>query len=221
MNSLETIIRLSIALLLGGAIGLERSYNGRPAGFRTHTLVCLSSSLLMLIPIYESLWFNARGSVDPTRMAQGIMTGIGFVGAGTIVKDGLTVRGLTTAASIWITAAVGILVGTGLYLPAVIATALTLGVLSLFRWIEKQVPYKTYARLEIRFSGSPEAEEALRAAVAAHEFKISSISYEVLPNSIEYQLTLVYPKGKHKRDLLRALHALENVERIALTPASN
>ena len=95
--------------------GFERSYHGRPAGFRTHTLVCVASSALMLVTMYQSHWypesFSGRVALDPTRMAQGIMTGIGFLGAGVIFKEGLTVRGLTTAASIWITAAIGILAG--------------------------------------------------------------------------------------------------------------
>src|SRR3954447_14735395 len=116
------LLHLLTALCAGGLIGLERSYHGRPAGFRTHSLVCLSTSLLMLVTVYETRWFpsvaQGRISLDPTRMAQGIMTGIGFLGAGTIMRDGLSVRGLTTAASIWITAAIGILIGIGFYVPA-------------------------------------------------------------------------------------------------------
>src|SRR5690606_34809820 len=96
----EIALGLIDALVIGGLIGLERSYHGRPAGFRTHALVCMSTALLMLITVYESRWFpglsQGRIAMDPTRMAQGIMTGIGFLGAGTIMKEGLTVRGLTT-----------------------------------------------------------------------------------------------------------------------------
>lgn len=97
---------LLVALVAGALIGYERSYQGRPAGFRTHTLVCMASAVLMLLTVFQSTWFLASAEVvrvDPTRMAQGIMTGIGFLGAGVIVKEGATVRGLTTAASIWIT----------------------------------------------------------------------------------------------------------------------
>src|SRR6185436_15530860 len=101
----EITFRLVAALVAGGLIGLERSHRGRPAGFRTHALVCVASSLLMLVTVYESHWFpgagGARVTIDPTRLAQGIMTGIGFLGAGAIIKEGFTVRGLTTAASIW------------------------------------------------------------------------------------------------------------------------
>ena len=125
---------LLAALAAGGIIGLERSYHGRPAGFRTHTLVCLASSVLMLVTLYQSRWVPTVAletiRTDPTRMAQGIMTGIGFLGAGVIFKEGLSVRGLTTAASIWMTAAIGILMGIGFYVPAVMATVLTLTTLS-------------------------------------------------------------------------------------------
>src|SRR5690606_2416709 len=88
---------------------------------------------------------------DPTRMAQGIMTGIGFLGAGVIFKDGLTVRGLTTAASVWTTAAIGILYGIGFWIPATLATLIVLGTLSLFRWIESLIPTQLYAQHTIRF----------------------------------------------------------------------
>jgi putative Mg2+ transporter-C (MgtC) family protein len=110
-------LRIVGALLIGGVIGLERSFDGRPAGFRTHSLVCIASALLMLVTVYQNEWMTQVAldaiRTDPTRMAQGIMTGIGFLGAGVIFKEGLTVRGLTTAASIWVTASIGILIGIG------------------------------------------------------------------------------------------------------------
>jgi len=129
-------------MLAGGIIGLERSYYGRPAGFRTHTLVCMASSLLMIVAVYQKDWFTAitieNVRVDPTRMAQGIMTGIGFLGAGVIMQDRFSVRGLTTAASIWITAAIGILAGVGLYGTLVIVTILTISTLTLYRVVERK-----------------------------------------------------------------------------------
>jgi putative Mg2+ transporter-C (MgtC) family protein len=89
---LEISLRLVSALVIGGLIGMERSHHGRPAGFRTHALICLSTSLLMLLTAYEGRWFAAtvdvKTAMDPTRMAQGIMTGIGFLGAGAIMKEG-------------------------------------------------------------------------------------------------------------------------------------
>ena len=120
-EELEIVLHLLVATAAGGLIGLERSYHGRPAGFRTHALVCLFRPADARDRL-RGRWFPAGGrarvALDPTRMAQGIMTGIGFLGAGVIMKEGLSVRGLTTAASIWITAAIGILVGIGFYFPA-------------------------------------------------------------------------------------------------------
>ncbi len=180
----EMVFRLLAAVLVGGLIGLERSYHGRPAGFRTHTLVCTASSLLMLVTVYEALWFvpqvSVRVALDPTRMAQGIMTGIGFLGAGVIVKEGLSVRGLTTAASIWITAAIGILMGIGFYFPAGVATALTLGTLSLFRWIELQMPMQAFSHLAVRFArDAVMSEDKLRELVGGHGFKVASLTYRL------------------------------------------
>src|SRR5688500_8928946 len=149
-DSLTIVIHLFGALAAGGIIGLERSWNGHPAGFRTHALVCLASSLLMLVTLFQSKWLPGIPldaiRMDPTRMAQGIMTGIGFLGAGVIFKEGLSVRGLTTAASIWTTAGIGILVGVGFYLPAVIGSIATLIVLGVFRPIEARLPSEFYAR---------------------------------------------------------------------------
>ncbi|HEU4622555.1 MAG TPA: MgtC/SapB family protein [Burkholderiaceae bacterium] len=152
---------LLAALCAGGLIGLERSFHGRPAGFRTHALVCMSSSVLMLITVYQSLWYTPSGplTLDPTRMAQGIMTGIGFLGAGVIMRDGLSVRGLTTAASIWLTAGIGVLAGVGLYGAMVLATMLALGVLSVFRWVERKLPVERHARLVVRFDSDDIAVE--------------------------------------------------------------
>jgi putative Mg2+ transporter-C (MgtC) family protein len=181
---LEISIRLLVALLFGGLVGLERSYHGRPAGFRTHTLVCLASAVLMLVTVYEGQWFAAKAlervTIDPTRMAQGIMTGIGFLGAGVIMKEGLSVRGLTTAGSIWVTAAIGVLVGIGFYFPAGLATALALGTLSAFRWFESRMPSQQYAHLHVRFSRESALSVAeLRKLIRGLDFTIANLTYRL------------------------------------------
>ena len=153
-DELVIVVRLAVALVIGALIGLERSLHGRPAGFRTHSLVCLASALLMLVTVYQLQWMKEFPiealRADPTRMAQGIMTGIGFLGAGVIFKEGLTVRGLTTAASIWVTSAIGILVGIGFYFPAILGAAMTLAVLAVFRMIENKLPTEFYSHHLIR-----------------------------------------------------------------------
>jgi putative Mg2+ transporter-C (MgtC) family protein len=183
VDDLEMLARLLAALGAGALIGYERSYHGRPAGFRTHALVCTASSLLMLITVYESHWMTiaaGRVQLDPTRMAQGIMTGIGFLGAGVIIKEGLSVRGLTTAASIWITAAIGILAGIGFYFPLVVSVVLTLGVLSFFRWIEARMPSQAYYHFDVRFTRTtPMSEREVRELVQSHGFSIANFSYRL------------------------------------------
>src|SRR5918911_971985 len=177
------LARLFAALAAGALIGYERSFHGRPAGFRTHALVCTASSLLMLVTVYEAHWMRqatAIVQIDPTRMAQGIMTGIGFLGAGVIIKEGLSVRGLTTAASIWITAAIGILAGIGFYFPLMVSVVMTLFVLSLFRWIEARMPSQAYYHFDVRFARSaPMIERQVRELVESHGFSIANFSYRL------------------------------------------
>ncbi len=179
----EMAVRIIVALVSGALIGYERSYRGRPAGFRTHALVCMASSMLMLITVYEAHWVRSVHEsvrLDPTRMAQGIMTGIGFLGAGVIMQEGFSVRGLTTAASIWITAAIGILAGIGFYFPLALSVVLALGVLSLFRWIEARMPTQAYYHFEVRFGRSAElTERHIRELVEGHGFSIANFSYRL------------------------------------------
>jgi len=224
----EIVFRVIAALIAGGLIGLERSHRGRPAGFRTHALVCLASSLLMLVTVYESHWFPqdalARVVLDPTRMAQGIMTGIGFVGAGAIIKEGFTVRGLTTAASIWITAALGILTGVGFYFAAFIGTALALGTLSAFRWIEARMPTETYAIFMVRYARENAiTEPALRSLVQAHGFSMHNLSYRLHSDAgqMEYRMVLRTMDAGNARSLAERLKADPAVLDFRIAPTSD
>ena len=216
---------LALALAAGGAIGLERTFHGRPAGFRTHALVCLASALLMQFTIYQ--WKLLPGvpietlRTDPTRLAQGIMTGIGFLGAGVIFKEGLTVRGLTTAASIWITAAIGILIGVGFYYPAALATVLTLATLSVFRWIEIRMPVQTYAEHRIRFARNDVmTEEQLRALLKEHGFSVATMTYEVTEDGslFEYRMTIQTGKAGDIGKLADSLRRLDRVRGFQISP---
>jgi putative Mg2+ transporter-C (MgtC) family protein len=216
---------LLVALIAGALIGLERSYHGRPAGFRTHTLVCIASSTLMLVTLYPGRWFpdpvSGSVSVDPTRMAQGIMTGIGFLGAGVIFKEGLTVRGLTTAASIWITAAIGILAGIGFYFPVIVATVLTLGTLSVFRWIEAKMPVQFYARLEVKLPrDSPDSEQELQRLIGDHGFTIANMNYHHDKNRgfSEYGMVIRTDNAANVQRLVNTLHNMVTVQEFKMSP---
>ena len=222
------IEHLLIALGAGGIIGLERSYHGRPAGFRTHALVCVASSALMLVTVYQSHWypeaFAGRVALDPTRMAQGIMTGIGFLGAGVIFKEGLTVRGLTTAASIWITAAIGILAGIGFYFPLAITTVLTLVTLSFFRWIESKLPGDYYGHLEVRFSrGDAMPEDEFRRFLREQGFSIANLSYRYSANAayIEYRMVVRTSRGDDVKRLAESLETMKSVVEFRMFPAGD
>jgi putative Mg2+ transporter-C (MgtC) family protein len=223
----EIVFRLVAALAAGGLIGLERSHRGRPAGFRTHALVCLASTLLMLVTVYESHWFPrdsvGRVILDPTRMAQGIMTGIGFLGAGAIIKEGFTVRGLTTAASIWVTAAIGILTGIGFYFAALLGTIFVLGTLSAFRWIEARLPTETYAVFTVRFAREavmPDA--ALRDLVEQHGLDAHNLSYRLRGDvgQFEYRMVLRTLNPANLRRLSDTLSSTQGVLEYQIAPAS-
>jgi putative Mg2+ transporter-C (MgtC) family protein len=141
------VLRLIVAAVLGGIVGMERGSGDRPAGFRTHILVCVGSALFMLVSIYgfddiapvtTTLEDDIGTRRDTARIAAQVVSGIGFLGAGTILHEGLTIKGLTTAASLWIVSAIGLAVGSGMYLLSTVATMLTMLTLVTFRTWEKR-----------------------------------------------------------------------------------
>jgi putative Mg2+ transporter-C (MgtC) family protein len=142
----EVLVRLALAAALGAAIGLERELREREAGLRTHLLVSLGSALFTIVSAYGFHSFLASGAnvvrADPTRIAAQIVTGIGFLGAGAIIRQGLSVRGLTTAATLWVVAAIGLAAGAGYYDAAVVATVLVLVSL----WPLRILAYRIFVR---------------------------------------------------------------------------
>ena len=161
------------AVIAGGVIGFEREWRGRAAGLRTHILVSLASALLMLAAMSQADWaFRALPDenivTDPTRMAHGVLTGIGFLCAGVIFRTGFSIHGLTTAASLWITSAIGILFGAGLYALGAAATGVTALILIGLKLISGRLPARTVVDAEVcweRREASP--EPAIEAALKA------------------------------------------------------
>lgn len=166
------LIMLNIigAAILGMAMGYERSYHGHAAGIRTYGLVCMAAAALTAICGDPGLWFGAHGvigagiSIGPTQVIQGIVTGVGFLGAGVIMREGFTIRGLSTAASIWSTSAIGIIVGVGFYSAAIVATILVLVIMGSFKKLELRLPHRRQMRLILiyRVDRNPVAEEMTR-----------------------------------------------------------
>jgi putative Mg2+ transporter-C (MgtC) family protein len=227
-DELVIVGRLVGALVIGAMIGFERTFHGRPAGFRTHALVCLASALLMLVTVYQLHWMTEVPldtiRADPTRMAQGIMTGIGFLGAGVIFKEGLTVRGLTTAASIWITAAIGILVGIGFWYAAILGAAATLIVLALFRFIEAHLPSEFYAHHMLRFARDRVmSEQDMHKLIRDHGFTIANLSSRLTEGGqlFEYRMTIKSRNRNNAEALSQHLRGLPEVLEFRIAPTGD
>lgn len=135
-NNMELLLRLLLSCLLGGLIGIERERNRHPAGFRTHILVCVGAALVMLCNIFIFEEYKSYANIDPARLGAQVISGIGFLGAGTILKEGVTIKGLTTAASLWSVACIGLAAGLGFYAGAVFATVLVFVTLMVFARFE-------------------------------------------------------------------------------------
>lgn len=225
---LSVTTHLLVATVAGGIIGLERSFHGRPAGFRTHTLVCVASSLLMLVTLYQGLWFSGVSPdtvrIDPTRMAQGIMTGIGFLGAGVIMREGLNVRGLTTAASIWITAAIGVLAGVGFYSAVLVALVITIGTLTVLRQIENHMPSQIYAQQTLIFERNNYLSELeIQNLLADNGFSVANVSYRLLNhgNQLEYRMNIRTMDKRNIEKLSKALLGLPAIIEFNISIAVN
>lgn len=166
---------LLAAVLAGGLIGFEREWRGRAAGFRTHILVCLASALLMEAAVMQGSWRFAPlpGTdivSDPTRMAHGVLTGIGFLCAGVIFRSGFSIHGLTTAASLWVTAAIGLLFGAGLYGLGGAGTILTGAILVALRLVNARLPKAAMVDVSVTWRREAiDAEDRIEAAFAAFE----------------------------------------------------
>ena len=230
MSQEEWVIvwRVLGAMMVGALIGFERSFHGRPAGFRTHALVCIASSILMIVTVYQNEWMTVMPldaiRTDPTRMAQGIMTGIGFLGAGVIFKEGLTVRGLTTAASIWVTSAIGILIGIGFWFAAMLGTIATLTVLSLFRLIESRLPSEFYAHHVLAFARDKVmTTDTMREMLASHGFSIANLSSRLTDGGklFEYRMVLKSRDPKSAETLSQHLRGLPEVVEFRISPTGD
>mgnify|MGYP003086267487 FL=1 len=174
----EFILRLFIAAMLGGAIGLEREYRAKEAGFRTHFLVALGSGLFMVLSQFgftDALNLHPQVSLDPSRIASQVVTGIGFIGAGTIIFQKHVVRGLTTAAGLWVTSAIGMTAGAGMYVLSIAATVLVLLCLEALNFILQHFGTRN---INVTFS-TPKEENIQAVLEQLRERGVTIYSYEM------------------------------------------
>ncbi|MHB0885029.1 MAG: MgtC/SapB family protein [Bacillota bacterium] len=189
----EMLARLGAALIFGGLIGLERQSTRRPAGLRTHILVCVGSALMMVVSIGIYTTFPTA-TVDPGRIAAQVVSGIGFLGAGTILREGATVRGLTTAASLWVVSGVGLAAGAGMYAGAAAATVLSLIALIVLGRAERAyLASKDLHLLTLRMSDEPGMIGRIGSLLGANGVDIRNITMHELDNrqvEVELQVRL-------------------------------
>ncbi|KRF05990.1 magnesium transporter MgtC [Paenibacillus sp. Soil766] len=184
ISHLDLIIRMVLAVILGGLIGLEREWNNHAAGFRTHILVCLGSATIMLLSEYGFSEFvnEANVRIDPSRLAAQVVSGIGFLGAGAILRNGNVIKGLTTAASVWLVAAIGLSVGAGFITGALVCTFLVLISLYVLNKLEKHIiRHRRTHEVEIMINEHPGFLSSLTARFG--EQGIQVIHLKMMPES--------------------------------------
>ncbi len=218
----DLTLRLVAALAAGAGIGLERTYHGRPAGFRTYALVCLGSALLM---VYASLGLAGGDPAAASRIAQGVVTGIGFLGAGVIFKERRSVHGLTTAASIWVVAGLGMLIGGGYWYAAVLGLGAVLLTLSVLRWVEDRLPHQVFVHLTVCFTrDSAPGPQALRSLLTDAGFKPGRLTRRLNEQTglVEYRVMSFSLKPEQAIDgLAERLLALPGVKGFDLEPTDD
>jgi putative Mg2+ transporter-C (MgtC) family protein len=211
----EALLRLALAALFGGAIGIEREFREREAGLRTHMLVSVGSALFTITSAYGFRDFLVHGGAvvraDPSRVAAQIVTGIGFLGAGAIIRQGLAVRGLTTAATLWVCAAIGLAAGTGYYSAALMTTLVAVFLLWPVRIVARRLFDRPHThRLEVKLGAEGSASGVLD---VLERLGVRVLSFEVTEGDGGSALDLLVdlPRGVMPEAVVRRLFAVQGV----------
>nr|WP_321166704.1 MgtC/SapB family protein [Paenibacillus sp. Soil787] len=224
IDQVHITIRLVLALFLGGLIGFEREVSSHAAGLRTHILVCVGSALVMLLSMYGFSAFvnevNVR--IDPSRLAAQVISGIGFLGAGTIIFNGRSITGLTTAASLWVVAGIGLAIGAGFYYPAVLACFMVL--ISL--WILNKVEHKYFNGKKIRILkilavDQPGTLGLITTLLGKQKVDIRKIAMEEQeienkPNQVQITFHVTIPKPSIIETVLEEINQMKGVTGVTL-----
>jgi putative Mg2+ transporter-C (MgtC) family protein len=214
------LVRLAASLVLGGLVGIERELHDQPAGFRTHTLICLGATMIMLLSIYvpqRALPDTVGG--DPGRIAAQVVSGIGFLGAGAILRLGASVKGITTAASIWVVAALGLVIGAGMYGTAAVGTVFILFILTILGKIEKRVFTERYLRSLVLELATTEFQ--LRSIIdLIKRYRIavqsSDISQSLDDATTKIRVVVKVPENLRVQELFHDLRGIPEIKKIHL-----
>jgi putative Mg2+ transporter-C (MgtC) family protein len=219
----EVLLRLLLAAFLGGLIGLEREVHGRPAGIRTYLLLCLGSALFMVLSAYLHVYFPAGLpglglQVDPGRIAAQAVTGIGFLGAGVIIRYKDTIRGLTTAACVWVVCAIGLAVGAGFYFFSAAVAALTLLALVLLKVLEKHLRKDWFQNMVIVSEDTEGQLDRIRKTIEEHRYRVLgyALKKDVERRELEFTLDMRVRSVHPDPQVLQEVFALPGVKRVNL-----
>ena len=219
ISTSEIVIRLLLGALIGGLIGFERQAHGRAAGFRTQLIVCVACVLLMIVSeYYHNLSYLDPSYVraDPARLAAGAITGVGFLGAGVILKTGGNVQGLTTAACIWIVSAIGLAIGSGLYAAGLVTSVITIVALFMLRRVEKIMPKILFRAISI-YADDSAREEDIIAVLDKHRVTVQNTDYEVLSElkEIVFYMKISFSHKVPVKKLVDELASLQFIKKIS------
>lgn len=217
----SSVFKLLLSFIAGGLIGLNREHHKQPAGFRTHILISMGSTLLMLLSIYiPQTYFDFKNG-DPGRIAAQVVTGIGFLGAGTIMRFGTNVRGLTTAASIWLISAVGLAIGAGLYLISLVVVALALFTLiALERGERKFMRQYCLRTITLEFNAHNFPEMQIKEILKSKSIHLNDMNVSVSNNGTnhtEFKMIVKVPENTQLSELLTLFNALEKIKTVKIT----
>lgn len=213
----DVLIRLLLAAFLGGVVGIERESLNRPAGLRTHVLVCVGSALIMIVSLDMYNLYSGTAQADPGRIAAQVVSGIGFLGAGTILRDGMTIRGLTTAASLWAIAGIGLATGLGLFIPAAMASAIILLTLVLLSRLERvYLQSRRTQTLYLTIKDRPGQLGRIGTALGDNRVNVTTMSMHTAlePGVLQVELNIVLPHGMTPQTVSEILLHVEGVEQI-------
>lgn len=217
LNEWIIVFRLVLSAILSGVVGFEREFHGRAAGFRTHILLCVGSTLIMLTSIHIFDVYSGRVPIDPARLAAGVVTGIGFMGAGTIMRYKASVRGLTTATSLWVVAGIGLAVGSGLYFGAIATTLIAVIALMFFSKLEHVMIRKNwYKTIVIETKDSLEQLKKIREVLSEYGSEINDLEADRSKDGTHMILKfgLKLTTNLHNTQLIETIARLEGVKSV-------